>query len=67
LLNSPALKRMLCESGAEVAFISSDYVYENLIRRNASLVDPALFQPLRVRVKETRTRAWAYTPGALAE
>ena len=49
----------------EVAFITSGYVYENVICRRPSLVDPALFQPLSVRVKETRTRAWAYILGAL--
>jgi diaminopropionate ammonia-lyase len=56
---------MLAQSGAEVAFIASGYVYENVIRRRPSLVDPARFQPLPVRVKETRTRAWAYVLGVL--
>lgn len=65
LLDSRSLKRMLTQSGAEVVFITSGYVYENVIRRRPSLVDPALFQPLSVRVKETKTRAWAYIPGAL--
>ncbi|HLW78206.1 MAG TPA: hypothetical protein VKU44_01280 [Terriglobia bacterium] len=64
LLDARPLKRMLAESGAEVAFITSAYVYENVIRRRPSLIDPALFQPLSVRVKETRTRAWAYIVGA---
>jgi hypothetical protein len=64
LLDARSLKRMLAESGAEVAFITSGYVYENVIRRRPSLVDPAVFQPLSVRVKETRTRAWAYVLGA---
>ena len=65
LLEARSLKRMLSQSGAEVAFITSGYVYENVIRRHPSLVDPALFQSLSVRVKETRTRAWAYILGAL--
>ena len=65
LLDARSLKRTLAQSGAEVAFITSGYVYENVIRRYPSLVDPALFQPLSVRVKETRTHAWAYVLGAL--
>jgi hypothetical protein len=65
LLDARPLKRMLAESGAEVAFITSGYVYENVIRRRPSLVDPAVFQSLAVRVKETRTRAWAYVLGTL--
>jgi hypothetical protein len=64
LLDARSLKRMLAQSGAEVAFITSGYVYENVIRRRPSLIDPALLQPLSVRVKETRTRAWAYVLGA---
>jgi hypothetical protein len=64
MLDSPALKRMLATSGAEIAFITSSYLYENVIVRRPSLIDPAGFKPLTVRVKETRTRAWAYTLGA---
>jgi class 3 adenylate cyclase len=64
LLDARALKRMLSESGAEVAFIASSYVYDTVIRRRPSLVDPAVFQPLAVRVKETRARAWACVLGA---
>lgn len=67
LLDARSLKRMLAQSGAEIAFITSCYVYENVIRRRPSLVDPAVFQPLSVRVKETRTRAWAYVLGALSQ
>jgi hypothetical protein len=65
LLDARSLKQILAQSGAEVAFITSGYVYENVIRRRPSLVDPGLFQPLSVRVKETRTRAWAYVLGGL--
>jgi hypothetical protein len=50
---------MLSESGAEVAFIASGNMYEHVIRRQSSLVDLSEFHHLPVRVKETRTRAWA--------
>lgn len=63
LLDASSLRRMLAQSGAEVVFVASSYVYETVIRRRPSLVDPALFQALSIRTKETRTRAWAYTPG----
>jgi hypothetical protein len=63
LLDARSLRRKLSESGAEVAFITSSYVYENVVRRRPDLVELARFQPLPVRVKETRTRAWAYIPG----
>lgn len=64
LLDARSLKRMLTQSGAEVVFITSGYVYKNVIRRHPSLMDPALFQPLSVRVKETRIRGWAYVSGS---
>jgi len=63
LLDTQSLKRMLAQSGADIGFIASGYIYENVIRRRPSLIDPALFQSLPVRVKETRTRAWAYLLG----
>jgi hypothetical protein len=65
LLDARSLKRMLVQSEAEVAFITSGYMYENVILRRPSLVDPRILQPLSVRAKETRTRAWAYLLGAL--
>lgn len=64
LLDARPLKRMLARSGAEVAFIASKYLFDNVIRSRPSLVDPDVFQPMPVRVKETRTRAWAYALGA---
>ena len=66
LLDARPLKRMLATSGAEVAFITSKYLYDNVIRSRPSLVDPDVFQSMPVRVKETRTRAWAYALGAPA-
>lgn len=67
MLEAPALKRMLAESGAEIAFITSSYLYENVVSRRPSLIDPCIFKPVTVRVKETRTRAWAYSVSALDE
>jgi hypothetical protein len=61
LLSARSLRRMLSESDAEVAFITSGYLYDNIICRRPSLVDLALFQRLPIRVKETRARAWACT------
>jgi hypothetical protein len=63
LLDAPPLKRMLAASDAELAFIASDYLYESVIRRHPTLVDPDDFTPLNVRVKRTRAHAWVYLPG----
>ena len=63
MLDAPALKRMLAGSGADIAFITSGYLYENVVVRRPSLVGTDVFTPVTVRVKETRARAWAYTLG----
>lgn len=66
MLDAPALKRMLTRSEADIAFIASCYLYENVVVRRPSLVAPDVFKPVAVRVKETRARAWAYTLGTAA-
>jgi hypothetical protein len=64
LLDAPRLKRMISQSNAEIAFITSKYLYETVVRRCPSIIDPALFQIIGVQVKETKTQAWAYVLGA---
>ncbi len=64
MLQARRLKRMLADSGAEVALITSRYVYESVIVRHPSLVDPGAFESLNVLVKRTRVRAWIHLPGA---
>jgi hypothetical protein len=66
LLDAPPLRQRLAASDAELAFIASDWVYESVVRRHPTLVDPGLFEPVRVRVKQTGARAWIYVPGAPA-
>jgi hypothetical protein len=63
LLDTRQLKRRLADSTTEIGLIASDYLYFNVIRRQPSFVDPALFDPVRIRVKEARARAWVYLPG----
>ena len=55
----------LAGSGAELALIVSDYVYNNLVCRYPSLASPDAFRPVKFQVKYTRARAWTYLPGAL--
>jgi hypothetical protein len=63
LLDAPALRRLLADSGAEMTFAVSDYVFDSIISQNATLTDPDSFSQLPVEVKETRSVAWAYLPG----
>ena len=63
LLDTRQLKQRLSNSTTEIGLIASDYLYLNVIRRHPSFVDPTLFDPVRMRVKETKARAWIYLPG----
>lgn len=64
LLDARVLRRLLSDSGADVALLASDAMYKHVILRQPALVDLSLFQRSRMQVKETRTCAWAYTPGS---
>lgn len=63
MLDARPLRRALTDSGAELALATSRYVHDNLVVQHPSLVDPALFRPLKTRVKRTRIHAWLYVPG----
>jgi hypothetical protein len=62
MLDAQPLRRALAESGSEVAFIVSDYVYEKLILRRHTLADPRSFRRVKTRVKRTPVHAWIYLP-----
>jgi hypothetical protein len=62
MLDAPPLRQVLSESGGELAFIVSDYVYEKLVLRRHSLADPKSFRRVRTQVKRTPVHAWIYLP-----
>ncbi|HEY0450114.1 ATP-binding protein [Actinophytocola sp.] len=63
LTDAPALKRMLEGSGAALAVITSDRVWEDVIRHAPDLVQPAEYAPVQVEHKETAARAWVRLVG----
>jgi hypothetical protein len=62
MLDAQPLRRALSNSGAELAFIISDYVYEKLVLRRQSLTDRRSFRRVRTQVKRTSVRGWIYLP-----
>jgi hypothetical protein len=58
ILEAPPVKRELAVSGADLALIASDYVYDNFIRNTHGPVNPDAYTHVKVHVKNTRTRAW---------
>jgi hypothetical protein len=65
MLEAAPLRKALAGSKTEVALVISDYMYDSLVVRHRTLVDPALFSPLKTQVKRTRVSAWTYLPGAV--
>lgn len=63
MLDARPLRRVLAESCAELALIVSGYMYDSLVRRHPSMIDPALFRQLKTRVKRTRVQGWLLVPG----
>jgi class 3 adenylate cyclase len=63
LIEAPLFKEAFKASGACLAFIASEQVYQGVIRHADDLIDPADYRPIEVRVKETATRAWVRMPG----
>jgi hypothetical protein len=64
LLDAPRLKHLLAASGSELAFITSDYFYDTVIRRHPTLVDPAAFESVTVDIKHTTATGWVQLLGS---
>jgi hypothetical protein len=66
MLDARPLRRVLTDTGTELALMVSDRVHDTIVLRHPSLADPAYFRPVKTRVKRTRIDAWIYAPPAPA-
>lgn len=64
LLDAPRLKHLLAASGSELAFITSDYFFDTVVRRHPTLVDPAAFQQVTVDTNYQTTTGWVQLLGS---
>jgi CRP-like cAMP-binding protein len=60
LLDAPALKQQLAETGVDLGFITSTHVYETFIQPNPGHVIPTAGQHLSCQVKKETINAWMY-------
>jgi hypothetical protein len=60
LLQAPALKARLADDDNDFALIISDHLHHAAC--GYRLLNPGLFEPVTVEVKETRTQAWMWLP-----
>ncbi|TDD62601.1 hypothetical protein [Actinomadura rubrisoli] len=61
LLDAPAFRRIAGSAAADLAMIVSDRLYTD-VTDSGGLIDPAAYTPRRITCKETRTRAWIWSP-----
>jgi effector-associated domain 2 (EAD2)-containing protein len=66
ILEAVQLKEILRHTGAELALITSERVYEDVVQHGLGLVNPAEYHRVTLRVKETVTTAWIAVPGLAA-
>jgi hypothetical protein len=58
MLDAHAFKRAIAVQGAILGVIVSPFVYETHVKPDGSLLDPADYTEIPVRVKEAQTSAW---------
>jgi hypothetical protein len=61
LVECPAIKRAMAESGAALGIIVSDFVYETAIRHSAEWVNAGSYKPVRAKLKELSILGWLQT------
>jgi hypothetical protein len=64
MLDARPLRAALAGTGADLAYITSEYVYSNIVCRHPSMISPDDFRPIKFQVKRTRAQARIYLPGA---
>ncbi|NVI90492.1 cyclic nucleotide-binding domain-containing protein [Actinomadura sp. BRA 177] len=63
MVDAPAVKRRVAETGADLAFVTSDFVFDSVIKPAPGLVDPGRYSRVRVRLKEASLSAWLMLEG----
>ena len=66
LLDAPRVKHLLAASASDVAFITSDYFFDTVVRRHPTLVDLAAFQAVSVDTRHETATGWVQLLGSPA-
>ena len=62
LLDAAELRASLLSSRADVATIVSDGIYRAVVRHGYRDIDPTMYHPVQVRVKQNHIHAWLHIP-----
>jgi hypothetical protein len=63
ILDAVPFKQVLSRSGADLALIVTQRVYEDVVSQGRGLLNRDDYRPLDIEVKELRETAWATLPG----
>ena len=63
LLDASVLKEQLARTAADLGVIVSTFVYDTVVKHGPGLLDPAAFQQVTCRVKESQITAWMHLAG----
>ncbi|HEY8479330.1 MAG TPA: cyclic nucleotide-binding domain-containing protein [Spirillospora sp.] len=67
MVDAPAVKKRVAETGADLAFVTSDFVFDTVITSAPGFVDPSRYSRVRVRLKETSMSAWLTLEGGQSQ
>jgi len=62
LLDAPAFKAEFSETAAEIGLVTSEHLYDDVIRHTSGLVDPADYRPIEVAEDGFATRGYMHIP-----
>jgi CRP-like cAMP-binding protein len=60
MLDAKRLKQRLAETGADLGFITSTFVYDSMIKPGTAGVSSTGYEQVRFQVKESKSAAWMY-------
>jgi len=60
MLDAPVLKRSLASTGADLATMVSEHVYDTVVRQACGTVDSSSFRRVRYQVKKAKITSWMY-------
>ena len=58
MLDAPAFKDLLVETGVSLGIIASAFVFDTAVKHGGGSLEPDLYAQVKVEVKETSTFAW---------
>jgi hypothetical protein len=62
LLDAPEFKDLFATTPIDFGLITSDRLYDDVIRHGPGLIDPEDYRGITVHSKETCARAWVHIP-----